>query len=73
MKVSSDGNQLDFIMDPLFKLNERLSNIISLLALTNEPHHKKTCFCHMRTTKAQISLADLRIRAVWSAPLLFAA
>ena len=26
--------------------------------------------CHMRTTKAQISL---RIRAVWSAPLLFAA
>ena len=27
-------------------------------------------FCHMRTTSAQISL---RIRAVWSAPLLFAA
>ena len=21
-----------------------------------EPHHDKTCFCHMRTTKAQISL-----------------
>ena len=35
-----------------------------------EPHHEKTCLCHMRTTKAQISL---RIRAVWSAPLLFAA
>ena len=33
-----------------------------------EPCHEKTCFCHMRTTKAQISL---RIRAVWSAPLLF--
>ena len=32
----------------------------------NEPRHEKTCFCHMRTTKAQISL---RIRAVWSAPL----
>ena len=29
----------------------------------------KTCFCHMRATKAPISL---RIRAVWSAPLLFA-
>ena len=29
-----------------------------------------TCLCHMRTTKAQISL---RIRAVWSTPLLFAA
>ena len=36
----------------------------------NEPHHDKTCFCYMQTTKAQISL---RIRAVWSAPLLFAA
>ena len=38
-----------------------------------EPRHEKTCFCHMRTTKAQISL---RIRAGctgWSAPLLFAA
>ena len=34
-----------------------------------EPHHEKTLFCHMRTTKAQISLC---IRAVWSAPLLFA-
>ena len=35
-----------------------------------EPHHEKTCSFHMRTTKAQISL---RIRAVWSAPLLFTA
>ena len=34
-----------------------------------ERRHEKTCFCHMRTTKAQI---NLRIRAVWSAPLLFA-
>ena len=31
---------------------------------------RKCVFSHMRTTKAQISL---RIRAVWSAPLLFAA
>ena len=36
----------------------------------NEPHHEKTGFCHMQTTKAQTSL---RIRTVWSAPLLFAA
>ena len=35
-----------------------------------EPHHEKTCLCHLQTTKVQISL---RIRAVWSAPLLFAA
>ena len=34
------------------------------------PRHKKTCFCHTSTTKAQISL---RIHAVWSAPLLFEA
>ena len=31
--------------------------------------HEKTCLCHLRTTKAQISL---HIRAGWSAPLLFA-
>ena len=36
----------------------------------NESHHEKTCLCHLRTTKAQISL---RISAVCSAPLLFAA
>ena len=30
---------------------------------------RKCVLCHMRTTKVQISL---RIRAVWSAPLLFA-
>ena len=36
----------------------------------DEPHHEKTQFCHMLTTKAQISL---RIYVVWSAPLLFAA
>ena len=35
-----------------------------------EPHHEKTFLCHMRTTKGQISLG---IRAVWSAPFLFAA
>ena len=35
----------------------------------NEPRHEKTCIMPMRTTKVQISL---RIRAVWSAPLLFA-
>ena len=40
------------------------------LTLLFEPCHEKTCLCHMRTTKTQISL---RIRAVWSAPLLFAA
>ena len=34
------------------------------------PGHAKRVLCHMRTTKAQISL---RIRAVWSAPLFFAA
>ena len=43
---------------------------IQILRILIEPRHEKTCFCHMRTTKAQISL---RIRAVWSAPLLFLA
>ena len=35
-----------------------------------EPRHEKPVLSHMRTTKAQISL---RIRAVLSAHLLFAA
>ena len=34
-----------------------------------QPCHEKPCFSHMRTTNVQISLC---IRAVWSAPLLFA-
>ena len=34
------------------------------------PRHEKICLCHMRTTKAHISLC---IRAVWSAPFWFAA
>ena len=37
---------------------------------TYEPRHEKTCLCKMQTTKAQISL---RMRTVWSAPLLFTA
>ena len=40
------------------------------LVVPYEPRHEKPCFSYMRITKAQISL---RIRAVWSAPLLFAA
>ena len=40
---------------------------IFLDTLLYEPYHEKTCLCHMRTTKVQISL---RISAVWSAPLL---
>ena len=36
----------------------------------NEPRHDKTCLCYMRITKTQIKL---RIRAFWSAPLLFTA
>ena len=38
--------------------------------LSYEPRYEKPCVFHMRKTKVQISL---RFRAVWSAPLLFAA
>ena len=41
-----------------------------LLIVYFEQRHEKTCLCHMRITKVQISLP---ICAVWSAPLLFAA
>ena len=37
---------------------------------TYGPRHEKTCLCPMLTTKTQISR---QVRAVWSAPLLFAA
>ena len=36
------------------------------VGLLYEPRHDKNCFCHMQTTKAQISLS---IRTVWSASL----
>ena len=54
----------------LFAQNCLFENLGSSWYISNEPHHEKTCLCYMRTTKAQISL---RIRAVWSAPLLFTA
>ena len=41
-----------------------------IVGLPYEPRHEKSCFSHMRTTKAQISL---HIRPVWSAPLLLTA
>ena len=55
-----------------------LWNLITMTSLQSisegspflEPGHEKTtCICHMRTTKVQI---NLRIRAIWSAPSLFA-
>ena len=39
--------------------------VLDMLQILFEPRHEKTCFCPMRTTKAQISLRG-------SAPLLFA-
>ena len=43
---------------------------VKLVTVIFEPRHEKTCFCHVRITKAQISL---RIQAFLSVPLLFAA
>ena len=58
LRLSSSGLQLEIINRFFFKRN-------------NMSRAMRTCvWCHLRTTKAQISL---RIRAVWSAPLLFAA
>ena len=39
----------------------RMVRFILSFTVLNEPRHEKTCLCHMRTTKAQISL---RIRPV---------
>ena len=50
--------------------NKQLVNVLRNLGKHLSRAMRKCVLCHMRTTKAQISL---RIRAVWSAPLLFAA
>ena len=58
---------------PVWYTRIALSRPISVTCCTEkeiEPCHEKTCLCHTRTTKAQISL---RIRAAWSASLLVAA
>ena len=47
----------------MFSLNYSKNGVIKLSRAM-----RKSVLCHMRTTKAQISL---RIRAVWSAPLFF--
>ena len=54
----------------LGKVLEHIARHLDEQGLMYEPRHEKTCFCHMQTTKVKISL---RIHAVWSAPLLFAA
>ena len=39
------------------ELNNRGYHLVSgETELLVEPHHEKTCLCHMRTTKTQISL-----------------
>ena len=53
-----------------WKLGLNLCNPNQPRGVPFQPHHEKIFLCHMRTTKPQISL---RICAVWSAPLLFAA
>ena len=45
----------------LRELTKQEGPLLKVRSEANEPRHEKTCFCHMRTTKAQISL---RIRAV---------
>ena len=56
-------------MEHLKRPDEDEKSFEEKLAVSYEPRHEKTCFCHMRTTKMQISL---RFHTVWSAPLLFA-
>ena len=51
-------------------IKRRQKNHYVSMYYENEPRQEKSCFSYMRTTKVQISL---RIRAVWSAPLLFTA
>ena len=86
VEVLSSANSCIIILEehPSYVLNYALSAIFQIrtesvlfLAMQHFHFHKylseamrKCVLCYMRTTKVQISL---RIRAVWSAPLLFAA
>ena len=63
------------VQDALTRQQEKLQMIShdiyskTVSTVIIKPRHVKTCFSHMGTTNVQIIL---RIRAVWSAPLLFA-
>ena len=72
--VASDWRDVHwFLLQNLFTKTLHVCRTFHISSKTYEwfePRHEKTCLCYMRTTEAQISL---RIRPVWSAPLLFAA
>ena len=59
-------------MNPTALNTQEVWNIMiyCTMLMIYEPHHEKSSFSHMRTTKAQIRLHEC---AVWSAPLLFSA
>ena len=70
--TNNDQNLYDFEINcPISKgVWMHLEHIPCIPSVLYDPCHEKTCLCYMQTTKAQISLC---IRALWSAPLLFAA
>ena len=50
------------MVNNLYKFKYNYRNFLCLICLTftlYEPHHEKTCLCHMQTTKVQISLRSL--------------
>ena len=68
------------LLECIAEKKNQVARVVNYLGYTKEFHTdpiqkmslvmRKPVLCHMWTTKVQISL---RIRAVWSAPLLFAA
>ena len=65
---SSEQRRLIRLGGPVSFLGAQVILLVLLCSGLYKPHHEKTCLCHMRTTKVHISL---RIRTVWSAPLLY--
>ena len=57
--VCFEENKSESLNISKFNINDLFISLV--FKLINEPHHEKTCLCHMRTTKAQNSL---RIHAV---------
>ena len=68
MDLECPDNGLYYHGAPAYSIN--LPNMFHLLNMAIILATDMEMICHMWTTNAQISL---RIRAVWSAPLLFAA
>ena len=56
MQMAVEICQTQAVNEEITSKYSKITAMLGLLFQTFEPCHEKTCLCHMRTTKAQISL-----------------